>query len=126
MPAVLTNGVRGPSTDDTTELFPVFSGSMKPDVSFFGFDISSTTALTGNGGLGYYVVIQEHPTAPRFGLTVSLPATTVYVNANAATPTGLSAPPGLVWGSNAAHTAGIVRRPPVRLAIHTSLLISSS
>jgi hypothetical protein len=125
-PAVLTNGVRGPSTDDTTEQFPVFSGSMKPDVSFFGFDISTTNALTGNGGLGYYVVIQEHPTAPRFGLTGPVPATTVYVNANVAKPAGFPVPTGLVWGSNAAHTAGFVRRPPVRLAIHTSLLIASS
>ncbi|MEO8621007.1 MAG: hypothetical protein ABI625_08070 [bacterium] len=124
-PAILgSNNVRMPDPNDASELFPVFSGSMKPDVSFFGFDISSANALTGGNGQGYYVVIQEHPTAPRFGLSVSVPATTVYVNANAALPAGLPVPPGLAWGSNAAQTAGIVRRPPIRLAIHTSLLIA--
>ncbi|MEO8333646.1 MAG: hypothetical protein ABI664_01650 [bacterium] len=126
-PAILdSNNTRVPDPNDASELFPLFSGSMKPDVSFFGFDISSANALTGGNGQGYFMVIQEHPTAPRFGLSVPVPATTIYVNANAALPTGLPLPPGLAWGSNAAQTAGIVRRPPIRLAIHTSLLIASS
>ncbi|MEP6732763.1 MAG: hypothetical protein ABJE10_19115 [bacterium] len=123
--AVVVNGVRTPSMVDTDELFPVFSGAMQPDVSFFGFDITPAFALTGNGN-GYYLVIQEHPTEPRFGLTVTPPATTIHVNANAAIPTGQpipSATPPLQWGLNAAQMAAITRRLPVRLAIHASLLI---
>ena len=47
---------------------------MRPDVSFFGFDITPAAALGKDGTAGYYVVIQEHPTEPRFGLDVGTPA----------------------------------------------------
>lgn len=124
-PAVSVSDVRQPSPLESAEVFPVFSGSMQPDVSFFGFDLTTADVLTGNGGLGYYLIIQEHPTEPRFGLSVAAPNGTIYVKATAPVPTGQSLN-GLQWGLNAAQTAGITRRLPVRLAIHTSLLIASA
>jgi hypothetical protein len=53
----------------TSELFPVFTGGLPPDVRFYGFDLRFQDALTGgSGNAGYFFVIQEHPTEPRFGL----------------------------------------------------------
>ena len=51
------------------DVYPIFNGAMEPDITFFGFPIiagagRSVAAATP----GYYVVIQEHPTEPRFGL----------------------------------------------------------
>ena len=73
-PAIVANGTRTPSLVEADELMPAFRGSMQPDLSFFGFDIT-TDAATGKGGTpGYYIVIQEHPTEPRFGLDAGTPA----------------------------------------------------
>ena len=43
---------------------------MEPDINFAGFPIAPGVAIGGRGNPGYYVVIQEHPTEPRFGLEV--------------------------------------------------------
>jgi hypothetical protein len=113
-----------PDEDPAHEKLPIFSGSMQPDVSFFGFPITTATAIGTGGGLGYYVVIQEHPTEPRFGLDVGTPlgnASHLAVGANP--PAGLLLN-GRTWGKNAAEMAGITRRLPVRIAIHASRLIT--
>ena len=52
------------------DIYPIFNGAMEPDVNFAGFPISPGVAIGGRGNPGYYVVIQEHPTEPRFGLEV--------------------------------------------------------
>lgn len=107
------------------EQLPIFSGSMQPDVAFFGFPVTTTAAVGGPGnGLGYYVVIQEHPTEPRFGLDVGFPlgdASHLAIGANP--PQGLALN-GRTWGKNAAEMAAITRRLPVRLAIHARRLIA--
>jgi len=77
-------------------------------------------------GPGYYVVIQEHPTEPRFGLDVGVALSLGSATHLAITP----APPpaidlhGRAWNTNAAEMAGITRRLPVRVAIHASRLIT--
>ena len=53
------------------DVLPVFNGAMEPDVNFFGFPITPAASGRWFGtSPGYYVVIQEHPTEPRFGLDV--------------------------------------------------------
>jgi hypothetical protein len=127
-PGVMTGpgGTRVPSEDVATEKLPVFAGSVQPDINFFGFNVTSAQAVgTGTGtDQGYYVVIQQHPTEPRFGLetTVSVSASHLSV---AAKPAQVLVPTGLTWGKNAAHMAGIIRLRPVRLAIHASQFQSS-
>ena len=118
-----TGQVRTPSEDPADEKLPVFACSMQPDIAFFGFDVTAEQATGEDGGAGYYVVIQEHPTEPRFGLH-----TGVSVGNVSHVPVGTAAPAnqplnGLAWGRNSAHMAGIVRRLPVRLAIHASLFL---
>ena len=122
-PAILKDGVRVPSEVLADEKPPVFMGSMPPDISFVGFPVTTDQARGTGGQLGYYVVIQEHPTEPRFGFPDTVPTgTSSHVVIKNGPPTGLQFP-GLTWGLNAAQMAGISRRLPVRLAIHASQLI---
>jgi hypothetical protein len=116
-------GTPAPDPVHAHEKPPIFSGSMQPDVLFFGFPVTTAAAI---GPPGYYVVIQEHPTEPRFGLDVG------FSVGNASHLTiGANPPPGLplngrTWGKNAAEMAGITRRHPVRLAIHAKRLIAAA
>ena len=47
------------------EKHPLFRGTLKPDVTFLGFDLTRTDAIADPG---WFFVIQEQPTEPRFGL----------------------------------------------------------
>ena len=49
---------------DAEERHPIFTGGFAPDVRYFGFDIG----VDDIGG--WSIVIQEHPSAPRFGIEV--------------------------------------------------------
>src|SRR5204863_7793888 len=67
-PATGTAAAMTPSHDVAKEVMPAFTGDLKPDLLFFGFPVSPDAATGGGDRLGYYVVIQEHPTEPRFGI----------------------------------------------------------
>jgi hypothetical protein len=132
------------------ERYPLFRGTLEPDVTFVGFDLDEDEARGDpepeNGRPGWFMVIQQQPTEPRFGLDVadrfadSLPALTSWDNlswghlaANAAdfeamthirlgqalpATGGVTEPPGVDWGVNAAQQAFITLQKPVRVAIH--------
>jgi hypothetical protein len=64
--ATVDSGVR---TLGTATKMPIFSGRLDPDLSFFGFDLQAGEARGGGGsGDGWFFVLAEHPTEPRFGL----------------------------------------------------------
>jgi hypothetical protein len=118
---VVTSGAGTPP-----DLFPIFNGALDPDIAFFGFAISSAAAKGNGTTTGYFVVIQEHPTEPRFGLDegTELPSAATHLSI-AHPPQGLpQAGSPYVWGQNAAHVAGITRRQPVRIAIRVAQLLS--
>ncbi len=46
----------------------MFPGALQPDITFFGFDFRTDRGDRRRRSAGYYMVIQEHPTEPRFGL----------------------------------------------------------
>ena len=127
-PARVTNGVRAPSADPDDEVQPAFRGSMQPDISFFGFDFSTGAATGADGSAGHYIVIQEHPTEPRFGLDVGTHACSRRdpSRARQRPAGGLPVSPPLQWGRNSAHMAGITRQLPVRIAIHASQFIAQT
>ncbi|HWO17657.1 MAG TPA: hypothetical protein VNO30_02735 [Kofleriaceae bacterium] len=50
------------------ELYPEFRGTIDPDVTYLGFKLGEDTARGGGTDPGWFFVIQEQPTAPRFGL----------------------------------------------------------
>ncbi len=92
----------------TQELQPVMSGTMVPDMAFFGFPIAKNDAL-GDGTAahpGWFFVIQEHPCAPRFGVEPDAPAGPLNT------------------GANSAETAKTYLQPPVHLAIHALDLLA--
>ena len=70
---------------------------------FFGFDIDAATI--GD----WYIVIQEHPSAPRFGIEVGVDTGTATHVAPA--------------GTDAALTAQAVRQLPVRITIPATVLM---
>jgi hypothetical protein len=127
-PAVASGSGRTPSLDPADEKLPVFTGSAEPDINFVGFDVPADQVAGGAADHpeGYYLVIQQHPTEPRFGLPVGAPAGSAgHLTIAAGPPAGLPLN-GLQWGLNAAHMAGILRRLPVRLAIHASQFFTST
>lgn len=117
--AVMTNGFRSPSSATQDAAYPIFSGALHPDLFFFGFPLAAATVTGSDGSAGYYIVIQEHPTEPRFGLDVGVALTTPYLSVVAGLPAGASAQ-GFQWGRNSAQMAGVTRRLPTRVAIHGS------
>ena len=119
----------------TSETTPAFRGTIAPDMTFFGFPFSEATATAG---IGYYFVLAEHPSEPRFGLaaTVKEPGPTLVdwndlawsqvtvVNNHVSidkppTATG----PGAAWGADAANQAYITYRQPTRVAFLATALL---
>jgi hypothetical protein len=81
-----------------TETPTLFSGRMDPDVAFYGFPLTEADALGSSTAPGYYFVLQEHPSEPRFG-------------------------GGLPAGSAATVAAALLQHP-VRLAIYAADLLA--
>ena len=123
---------RIPNPDTSHELHPLFRGTMAPDLSYFGFSLSPDQARSGPDNPGYYFVLQQHPTQPRFGLesdnsAVSWQcfpsgfATAAAQSAPAGAPSLPALPTG--WGSDAATMASNTYRNPVQIAIHADLML---
>ena len=123
------------------QLAPVFRGTAGADTAYLGFEIAPEV-LGGSGrgtDLGWYLVIQEIEGAPRFGFDEGTPDKLNTWNDAAWGLVGLTAPGGyvslaakkltpatpanLVWGGGSAHMASITLQRPVRVSIHTSLLL---
>lgn len=119
VPAVKEGNGRRPGPQ-ASEVHPLFRGSMQPDVTFFGFDLDPAAAT---GDPGWYFVIQQQPTEPRFGFDVGVDFKDATHVPLVAPPAGHTLPAGTTWAFNAAHMAQITRQPPVRVAIHASELI---
>jgi hypothetical protein len=148
---------------DTNERYPLFQGSVDPDVTFLGFGLEAAEALgrrvneQGNpiddGGAeiadpvaddkaGWFVVFQQHPTEPRFGLdgTGTSPASgwgdlgwtnVAVVNQHWSVARPLTdfvgtAPFTPNWPpATSAVLAGIALQGPFRAAIHLSDLLGA-
>jgi hypothetical protein len=56
--------------DDTDERYPLFRGTLSPDMTFLGFNLSEADARGGTAASpeGFFFVFQEQPSEPRFGL----------------------------------------------------------
>jgi hypothetical protein len=133
IPAAVTNGTRGLSASG--ELFPIFSGTIAPDMTFFGFALTEEQA-TANPG--YYFVLAEHPSQPRFGLTDPTPTSAIQtwndlswaqvtvINNHVSVATPLTVPPppeGGAWNVNAAQQAFITYRRPTRVGFFATALL---
>jgi hypothetical protein len=111
-----------PADAEASHVMPSFNGSLDPDVAFFGFPVSSPAAIGDGKTTGYFVIIQEHPTEPRFGLDPTLKlATTTHLSV-AKPPAAMAQDPA--WGTNSASMAAITLQKPVRIAIRVSRLVA--
>ena len=148
--AVKTGGKIGLSTNANEELPPIFRGTMKPDVTFLGFNLTEAAALGRDPAHpnGWFFMIQEQPTEPRFGMDVAdfakppqppplntwddlswrhLAKTEAELKAMSHASVKIVLPnvPKAIWGinSNSAHHAYITLQRPVRIAIHAKQMI---
>jgi hypothetical protein len=139
-----TGGKRKPSTAANSERYPVFRGTLSPDVTFLAFDLTAAEARGGGTKQGWFFVIQQQPTEPRFGLDESVewqagqpggwedlswghlvgvdkfpPAHAPVAGSRPASWSGFT-PAGVKWSASAqsAHIAYISLQRPVRVAIH--------
>lgn len=131
--------------------WPVFQGWLEPDVRFLGFDLTAAEARGGNDddSPGWYFVIQEQPTEPRFGLDVAsafadelAPLSSwdeltwghlakagdfeqlKFVSVHGELPrTELADSSVASWGVNSAHMAYITLQKPVRIAVHARVML---
>jgi hypothetical protein len=65
-----TGGEHGRVLDETDERHPIFRGTLSPDITFFGFNLSVDDARGGTpeSPEGFFFVFQEQVTETRFGL----------------------------------------------------------
>jgi hypothetical protein len=56
--------------DATDERYPLFRGTLSPDMTFLGFNLTAADARGGTAAApdGFFFVFQQQPSEPRFGL----------------------------------------------------------
>ena len=155
-PAVWTGAVgthtRAPDPDPKKELYPLFRGSLAPDITFVCFSPLDPGGAKGalvqskaSDPAGWFFVLQQHSTEPHFGLGAALGAKQGnpadpnsitwddFADANGNLPDfapvtipswwTVSWGSGPRWGSEAAATAALSLQQPVRVAFHASELL---
>jgi hypothetical protein len=133
--------------------FPVFSGKVGKDARFFGFQVSMRNARgaalpedpreTAGLAAGWFFVLEEPPSQPRFGLddgpAIAFSQLTTWSDlgweslgvpeggfVNLAAVAGTEPGPldgGIAWGQSAAHMARITLEIPARVLFHASGLL---
>ena len=129
---------------------PIFTGRLGTGAAFFGFDLDPDTMVGSRnaalGKAGWFVVFEEHASAPRFGLDAAAaftpktaPATANALSwghfagtaaalaalAHAPSNPSWSAVPveGAVWGRTSADMARLTWQRPVRVLLHADGLV---
>ncbi|MEO8513359.1 MAG: hypothetical protein ABI543_07365 [Ignavibacteria bacterium] len=123
--------------------FPLYRAEVKPDVKFFGFDLTIlqakgdelTDGFTDN--LGWFFIIQEVPGEPRFGMDINYNAGTDGVSwddlawdkftdevkfiKSGIRPAGFHPTDNSPdkWGVNSANMAYVLFQKPVMVAVHS-------
>jgi hypothetical protein len=116
---------------------PVFGGHFAPDITFVGFDLSFEEITQGDG---WFFVIQQQPTEPRFGFDEDPPefpavpptwSDATWSDADVApgrhltlagSPLTNVTRSGATFGRDAAHLAAVLLQKPMRVALHGSQL----
>ena len=117
---------------------PVLGGFLDPDVTFFGFNLRDVDLDQGNG---WFFVLQQQPTEPRFGFDETPPATPAVPPswsdatwadtgtepgahlAIAASPLAGKTREGVTFVRDAAALAAIGLQKPIRVAVHGRTLV---
>lgn len=108
--------------DDTKHRYPAFQGVLTGDVAYYGFDLDADfSEQTVKGSPGWYFVLEEHPSEPRFKQSI---APTPAGGRNAALidyVVGTEAQPAV-----AAQLAERAYAQPLRVAFHGKDLLPTS
>lgn len=144
-PAVLPAAAdTDPAALSQCERYPLFHGGLPPDVGFYGFDLAPDVMRgsdsPSDGKPGWFFVVQQQPTEPRFGLNETNPElptgdwgdiswldvhldSAQYVRVAPGYPKPTKAT--LVWDETitSAALAVITLQNPFRIAIHASDLL---
>jgi hypothetical protein len=129
--------------DDIKE--PIFRGTIPPDITFLGFDIPTKDFLAnGEHPLGYFFIIQEQPSEPRFGIDNGNDSTEdddlpqswdelkwSHVNSSLGPNNYIDLEMGPLkdlelephWGTHAADLAYILLQKPFRMVVHAKELL---
>ncbi|HKZ12722.1 MAG TPA: hypothetical protein VJL81_02640 [Solirubrobacterales bacterium] len=132
--------------------FPIFKGQVDPDIRFFGFDLNDKEAFGAEhpqgeaDDWGYYFVIQQLPSEPRFGMDITYepdddpstpitwddlawdhyPAAEPFIDPGVGPENFHPAGPGESlgeWGTDAARMASILFQRPVMIAVHAKEML---
>jgi len=125
----------------TTRQWPVFRGTIGADLNFFGFKVAdprgADSAAADKNNAGWYFVLEEHVTEPRFGLEPETKApgpswndlrwSDVTLDRGFLNPASApAARENIPWEENAATLAYILMRRPVRIAMHGRALLAAA
>jgi hypothetical protein len=119
---------------------PVFAGLLDPDIVYVGFDLTDADLKTGDG---WFFVLQEQPTEPRFGFdqppatgtpqpisdwsdatwaqTGTIGGAYLHIAGN---PLANAQHNGATFVANAAHLAAITMQRPMRVAFNANELVN--
>jgi hypothetical protein len=143
---------RAPDSDATKELYPIFRGTLAPDITFLGFTPLDAAAAKGDpahasatDSAGWFFVLQQHPTEPHFGLGAPSgqkegdptdPGSITWDDfadgqgtlpdfAPTAVPSwwNVTWGTGPMWGAEAAAVGALSLQRPVRVALHATELL---
>lgn len=146
---------RQPSSEAEDHIYPTFRATFGEDITCLGFPLTQTQATSGgDSSLGYFFVLEEQPTEPRFGLEAQTDSAygptsldswneltwgnlvnsaeeleaLAWIDIDAPNPNsgGTVGDSPATWGQNAAHMAQITLQLPVRVAIHATDMLPSS
>jgi hypothetical protein len=98
---------------------PVFQGKFEPDISFAGFDLTPEVLLQNDG---WFFVIQEQPTEPRFGFDVADLEAGGVAEGQHFTPDN----PALLAAANSAEVARKTLQRPTRIAVHAKHIVEGA
>ncbi len=135
------------------ERYPIFHGMLPPDLTFLGFDLPPDEMRgdqdPAQNKPGWFVILQQQPTQPRYGLDETRPtqptgtwedlswedidlSSSPYMSPARALKSGAPAPTkapdkDISWGADltSAQLASMTLQTPVRVAIHASDLLPS-
>jgi len=147
--------VRRPILDqsETNTKHSIFSGTLPPDITFLGFDLTVEEAKgsdkKSDNNPGWFFVIEERLSETRFGMDAyrdgdPLPdppepskwdnlswgniiaagaLKSSYYFSNTQAPIATTNPEGMIWDSHAAAFSRITMQKPVRIAVHADDMI---